>query len=207
MVVQKPAAKAAVKWHGMLSVPNKMFVLVIQSHIEDHREKTGTMKRLCECRGLNLKRLHSPVIRSFFRMSSLMMSYVTSSEQFTMALRVMFGRQPEKIVQRCERYNFTWRASTLWHHTVPPCHIFYNNLRLASILACKSWFGSAELLLFVVLGQVCVSWPIRGDWVLRRGRGFKETAAKTEFFSQRGDKELQHWTEWENWCVILHSSL
>lgn len=122
MVVQKPAAKAAVKWHGMLSVQHNMFVLVIESYIEDHIEKRGTMKRFFECRGVKLKRLHSPVIRSFFRMSSLMMSYVTSSAQFTMALRAMFGRQPEKKVQHREQYNFTrWTSTfdfTLCHHVI-----------------------------------------------------------------------------------------
>lgn len=38
----------------------------------------------------------SPVITSYFRMSSLITSYVTSSAQLTMALRVMFGMQPER---------------------------------------------------------------------------------------------------------------
>ena len=71
-----------------------------------------------------------------------------------------------------------WNASSV----VPPltlcfCDITFGhpvtlllNLCWAASLARKNWFSTAALLLLVVMGQVSVSWPIRGDW--RRAVGW-----------------------------------
>lgn len=76
------------------------FALAAEGHREHHAGMPGTIRRycdMCEIPGDECEAFAgSPVIRWCFRMSSLMMSYVTSSEQFTMELRAMFGRQPER---------------------------------------------------------------------------------------------------------------
>ena len=59
------------------------------------------------------------------------------------------------------------------------------------------WSRTADLLLLAMLGQACMSWPIREDWVFRREVGLKETVAKTEYFWQRGIQSYS--TVWENW--------
>ena len=80
-----------------------------------------------------------------------------------------------------------------WLHditpTMSPCS---NNFCLAASLAWKSRFSTAALLLLLVLGQVCVSRPIRTDRIFSRGE-LKETGAITV---------LRHWTVWVNRCVF-----
>ena len=84
---------------------------------------------------------------------------------------------------------------TLWHRS--SCHhvTHLHNFRLAASLARGNWFSSAALMLLAVLGQACVGWPIRRNWVFRRG-GLKGTGAKTERL------QLQHGTAWEDQCVF-----
>ena len=50
-------------------------------------------------------------------------------------------------------------------HRVTNLHIFC----LTASLACKNWLSAAALLSSAVLGQACVSWPVRGERVIRRG--------------------------------------
>ena len=69
----------------------------------------------------------------------------------------------------------------LWLCDVTLCqHVTYLHYlcRVASV-ADTNWFSSAGLLLFVLFAQVCLSWPIRVDWVFTR-RALK-TGAKTVF--------------------------
>lgn len=99
-VVQKPAPKAAVKWHGRLSEGQQEMSHILPQQL--------MFVFGCERNQLleSVFLSSSPVIRSYFRMSSLIMSQVTSSAQFTMALRVMFGIQPrrkERVVFKTRR--------------------------------------------------------------------------------------------------------
>lgn len=96
IVVQKPAANAAVKWHGMLSAGKTDF-------------------KQTRCWRESQKDLHLPVIRLYFKMSSFIMSQVTSSEQFTMALRVIFGRQPVRTANIQEHFSFSGEFSLKEH--------------------------------------------------------------------------------------------
>ena len=63
-------------------------------------------------------------------------------------------------------------------------------------MAHENYFSTAAMWLLAVLGQACVSWPIRVDTFLGIQGGALETRAKREHFSQRGNTELQHWTVW-----------
>ena len=60
----------------------------------------------------------------------------------------------------------------------------------------SGYFVKAALLVLMVLAQVCVSWPIRGDLVFRQG-GLKELKT-LKHSTQRGNTVLQHWKVWEN---------
>ena len=93
--------------------------------------------------------------------------------------------------------------SILWLCDITLCHhvTHLHHLCLKTGLAPYNWFSAAALSLLAVMGQACVSWPIRADWEFGKG-GFKETGAKTQLFKQRGDTVPQQWTVWENWCVF-----
>ena len=100
---------------------------------------------------------------------------------------------PQKTLHlKCHVCRPAFNTVTLWHH-------YIRVMCLNDLCRCNC---SAALQLLAVLAQVCVSWPIRGDWVYVRG-GLMETGAKTECFRRRGNTELHHWTEWENGCVFL----
>ena len=62
---------------------------------------------------------------------------------------------------------FPWLCDLILRHT------FSNYCPTASL---KDWFSTAALFILAVLGQACVSWPIRGHWVFGR-RCLKETGA------------------------------
>ena len=85
---------------------------------------------------------------------------------------------------------------TLCHHIT---HLHY--LCVAASLAHENYFNTAALWLLAVLGQACVSWPIREDWVFKRG-GLKEIGAKTERFSQRGEYRAAALDSMRNWHVL-----
>lgn len=50
---------------------------------------------------------------------------------------------------------------------------------------------------WAVLAQARVSWPIRWNQTFGRG-GLKETGAKTEHLTQRGNTALQPWDNWRS---------
>ena len=50
------------------------------------------------------------------------------------------------------------------------------------------WFSLAALLLFVVLAQACASWPIRADWIFRRGGALKRQELKQSISDRGGIK-------------------
>lgn len=104
---------------------------------EPSGEGCGEVTRHVVCGGnntLNLNKqtgegsaggVHLPVISWFFRMSSLMTSYVTSSEQFTMELRATFSWQPvNKQWKPPWKKQFDSQINQLqnWHKLV--CNLF-----------------------------------------------------------------------------------
>ena len=102
----------------------------------------------------------------------------------------------------CNRKHCSWNSSsvvpafisvTLWHHYVALSHIciIYAYWLIWQL---KIDFSGA------VLGLACVSWPIRGDWVLRR-RTLKRQDLK-QHIRERGNIVLQHWTACDKWCVF-----
>ena len=103
------------------------------------------------------------------------------------------GKRPWELRRSTEaplshRNQCSWNASSElppplipWLCDITLRHTFANHCPTASL---KNWFSTAALFMLAVLGQACVSWPIRGGWVFRR-RSLKETGAKTDGFRQR----------------------
>lgn len=82
--------------------------------------------------------------------------------------------QQKTLLLKHPARSLTLNAVTLWYHTTSPCHKFASFMAGFRII----WFSTAPLLLFVVLGQVRVSWPMREDLIFGMGC-LKETGAKT----------------------------
>ena len=104
------------------------------------------------------------------------------------------------------RKHCSWNASsavrplTLWLCDIT-LHHHLHNLFLLATLKHQIWLSTAALLLVAVLAQVCVSWPIRADWVFGGGGALKRHEPK-QSISDGGDTALEHLTVWEHWCVF-----
>ena len=83
------------------------------------------------------------------------------------------------------RKRCSWNTSSVVPPLIPwlgdtksQCHTFAS-FYLAASLAYHDWFSTAALLLLLaVLGQACVSWPVRAEWVFQAEGAFKRRGSK-----------------------------
>ena len=140
------------------------------------------------------------VIANLFKGSPIMLKMYFLSfstlRRFLCMLKIWKVKKVQKAPLSHREHSF-WNASSVCipclcditpHVTVSQICI---NFRRAVSLACRNWFSSAALMLLAVLGQACADWPIRRDWVFRRGE-LKGTGAETEHL------QLQHRIAWED---------
>ena len=85
-------------------------------------------------------------------------------------------------------------------------HVTYlHYLCLVASAAHTNWFSSAALLLLVLLAQVCLSWPIRADWVFRR-RDLKRQELK-QCFRQRGNTSLENMRKLKPFLLVTQNTM
>lgn len=77
-------------------------------------------------------------------------------------------------------------AVTLWHHSASPSRTFDNKC-MAATLALENWFNTAAVLFIAVVGQACLSWPIRAGWLSGRA-SLNETGLKQSIYFRGGLK-------------------